>query len=58
MNRAPAWQRALMTGIFGYELVALWSDQPTISEITRRHPWLAGLIVGGLAFHFMPEHLS
>lgn len=58
MNRAPRWQRALMTGVFAYELGALWTDVPTISEITRKHPWLAGLIVGGLAFHFMPERLS
>jgi hypothetical protein len=58
VNRAPAWQRAVMTGVFSFELVALWSDLPTISEITRKHPWLAGLIVGGLAFHFMPENLS
>jgi hypothetical protein len=58
VNRAPRWQRAAMTGVFGFELVALWTDLPTISEITRKNPWLAGLIVGGLAFHFMPERLS
>lgn len=53
--RAPAWQRSLMTLVAGYEVVALWSPLPTITNVSHRHPWLAGAIVGSLAVHFQPR---
>lgn len=54
MNRAPRWVRVAASAVFGYELVALWSDLPTVSELAETYPALAAAIVGGLAVHFRP----
>lgn len=43
------------TGVFMYELVALWSPLPTISHICQQRPHLAGALIGALAIHFQPR---
>lgn len=53
-SRAPRWVRVAASVVFGYELVALWSDLPTVSELAEKEPLLAAGIVGGLAVHFRP----
>lgn len=57
-DRAPAWQRAAMTAAFAYELVALWSPLPTITNLVHRRPWLAGPVVGALSVHFHPQEVA
>lgn len=42
------------TAAFSYELVALWTDLPTISHICQEHPLLAGALIGALSIHFQP----
>lgn len=57
MDRAPRWQRVLVTVACAYEVVALWSDQerlPTITTLVHRRPWLSAPIVGALSYHFHP----
>lgn len=42
------------TAAFSYELIALWTDLPTISHICQEHPLLAGGLIGALSVHFQP----
>lgn len=51
----PRWQKVAATLIGGYEVAAVWSDLPTISQLCKHRPWLAGILVGGLAVHFHPD---
>lgn len=53
--RAPVWQRALVTGACVYEIAALWTGLPTITNVAHRYPVLAGVLVGGLSVHFHPS---
>ncbi|GAB2970371.1 hypothetical protein [Nocardioides montaniterrae] len=56
-DRAPAWQRVAVTIGCAYELVALWSPLPTITNFAHRRPALAGLLVGALSVHFHPQEV-
>lgn len=52
----PGWQKAVGSGIFGYELAAIWHPAlPTISELSKAHPVLAGALVGYIVVHFMED---
>lgn len=53
--RAPRWQRAIVTAGCAYELVALWTDLPTITELNGRHPWIGAALVGAGIYHFYFE---
>lgn len=55
MNRAPAWQRAIVAAACVYEIAALYSDLPTITNVAHRYPVLAGAMVGCLSVHFHPS---
>lgn len=55
INRAPAWQRGIVTGVCIYEIAALWTGLPTITNVAHRYPVLAGVLVGGLSVHFHPS---
>lgn len=55
-DKAPRWQRILMAGIFGYELVALFSPRlPTITHICKTHPAVKAGLIGTLVYHFRRE---
>lgn len=55
LKRAPAWQRAVFTGACAYEVVAMWTDLPTVTHIVHRRPWLAPILLAGLGIHFIPD---
>lgn len=55
MTRAPRWQRAVVAVGCVYEVVALFTDLPTITNLAHRYPVLAGVLVGGLSVHFHPS---
>jgi hypothetical protein len=58
LRRAPAWQRALFTAACAYEVVAMWTDLPTVTHIVHRNPWLAAPILIGLGIHFIPDEAA
>lgn len=49
--------RTAATLVAVYEIVALWTDLPTVTRLCHLHPAMAGAIVGGLAVHFQPKVL-
>lgn len=52
MNRAPRHLRITATIICGYEIVALWTDLPTITHIGRRYPLAAKMMNAWVDNHF------
>jgi hypothetical protein len=52
--RAPRWQRYLATSLCAYEIVALWSPLPTITNIVHRLPVLKAPVLAVLDVHFEP----
>lgn len=52
VQREPLPYRVAAAGVFGYEIVALFTNLPTISALNDRHPWLGKAILVGLAVHF------
>lgn len=53
-RRAPRHERAIVSAICSYELVALWTPLPTITWLSHRHPWLGDAIKEALDQHFIP----
>ncbi len=46
------YARWAVAALCTYEAVAIFSHRlPTITALCRTRPWLAGIIVGGLAWH-------
>lgn len=54
MTRAPRHERAIVSAICAYELIALWTPLPTITRITHLHPWVGDAIREALDQHFTP----
>ena len=52
LGRESAPIRAVASGVFTYELVALWTNLPTITRLNQVFPPLGAAIVVGLAVHF------
>lgn len=47
--------RRFLTVTLSYELVALYSDWPTITSMVKRQPLLGVAILAGLGHHFFVE---
>ena len=45
--------RPVVAFVCGYEFAALtFGHLPTLSHLSKRHRWVAPVVLGGLAYHF------
>lgn len=56
-RESARWRTAAST-VALYELVALWTDLPTITRGVHRHPLFGAAILAGLAVHFYAPKLK
>lgn len=57
VHREPLPLRLACAAIFTYELVALFTNLPTISALNDRHRWIGKGIIAALDIHFEPRQV-
>lgn len=56
VGRESAPVRAMATTVAAYEIIALWTDLPTITRLKDKYPPLGAAIVGVVVVHFYWRH--